>query len=237
MHTMPLEERIIVALDVASADEARQWVLRLEDRVGFFKVGLQLFLNDCFGIVDWIIDRGHRVMLDLKLHDVPATVRLAVQQLAGRDITYATVHAPSAQAAVEADSRIGILAVTVLTSLGQKDLEEEGFRGNLEELVTARAARALQQGARGIVCSGHEAGRLRKDLGDDFLIVTPGIRTNQEAMERPDDQKRILTAGAAIRNGADQVVVGRPVRAAEDPLRTVELMQEDIHQALGQQAS
>lgn len=232
MTGIPLNERIIFALDLASPEEARQWILRLEGSIRFYKVGLQLFLADWFDTVDWITARGHKVMLDLKLFDVPATVRLAIQQLTGRRITYATVHAPAAKAAVEAGSDAGILAVTVLTSLGQDELDEMGFQGSIEDLVSIRAAKALRHGCKGIVCSGLEAARLRRDLGEDFLIVTPGIRTEQEAAQRPDDQKRVLTAGSAIRNGADHVVVGRPIRSADDPLETVKVLQEEIRQSL-----
>ena len=173
---VPLRDRIIVALDVPASAEARAWVERLGDQVGFFKVGLELFLGAGFGIVDWIIGRGHRVMLDLKFFDVPQTVRRAVAQLNGRGISFATVHGnrPIVEAAVEARGDLKLLAVTVLTSFGQDEAKEMGSEKPVEDLVLSRAAQAVELGCDGIVCSPLEAAMLRRRLGDDFWIVTPG---------------------------------------------------------------
>jgi orotidine-5'-phosphate decarboxylase len=232
---IPLNERIIFALDVESAGAAREWVERLESHVGFYKVGLQLFLADWFHIVDWIAGRGHKVMLDLKFFDVPETVKLAVRQLKGRGVTFATVHGndPILRAAVaERGDDLKLLAVTVLTSFGEEDMAQMGAPGKVEDLVLIRARRALELGCDGIVSSGLEAGRLRNELGDKLFIVTPGIRPGKNIEIAQDDQKRIVTAGLAVAAGADHIVVGRPVSTAKDPIAVVETMQAEIRRAL-----
>ena len=231
---IPLKERIIFALDVDSVDRAREWVMRLEDHVSFYKVGLQLFLAGWFPVVDWIIGRGHKVMVDLKLFDVPETVKLAVRQLKGRGITFATVHGndPILRAAVQEKDDLKILAVTVLTSFGEEDMAEMGVPVKVEELVYVRAKRALELGCDGVVSSGLEAKRIRATLGDKLLLVTPGIRPGKNIETKADDQKRIMTAGDAVASGADYIVVGRPISGADDPLRVVETMQGEIERAL-----
>ncbi len=231
-----LEDRIIFALDVESPRLARQWVERLESHVGFYKVGLQLFLAGWFDIVDWIIGRGHKVMLDLKFFDIPETVALAVKQLRDRKVSLATVHGndPILRAAVNACGDLKILAVTVLTSFGEEDMAAMGFTGKVEDLVYLRAKRALELGCAGIVSSGLEAKRLRRDLGDRLLIVTPGIRPGSNNEIHEDDQKRIVTAQQAIVNGADHVVVGRPISKAADPIAVVEGIQREIKRGLGE---
>jgi orotidine-5'-phosphate decarboxylase len=228
--SIALNERIIFALDVDSADKAKKLVERLESHIRFYKIGLQLFLAGGFPVVRWIAERGHRVMLDLKFYDIPQTVKLAVGQLRGKGVTFATVHGnePIVSAAVQAGAEVKILAVTVLTSFGREDME--GFFGVLcevEDMVLSRARRAIDSGADGIVASGVEVGRLRRELGSDFLIITPGIRPAGTGFGR-DDQKRIVTAGQAIGGGADYVVVGRPIRDAADPISVIEAMQEEI---------
>ncbi len=231
MKTIPLDERIIFALDVDSVKVAEAWVERLESHIGFYKVGLQLFLAGWFHIVDWIIKRNHKVMLDLKFFDVPETVKLAVRQLRDRGVTFATVHGndPILRAAAEAKGDVKILAVTVLTSFGQEDMQETlGGPVNIEDLVYIRAKRALDLGCDGVVSSGLEAKRLRSQLGERFLVVTPGIRPGVNREINQDDQKRIVTAGEAMANGADHIVVGRPISTATDPIALVELMQRDI---------
>ena len=229
-RSIPLNERIIFALDVDSAGKAKKLIERLESHIRFYKVGLQLFLADGFPVVQWIADRGHRVMLDLKFYDIPQTVKLAVEQLKGKGVTFATVHGnePIVSAAVQAGAEVKILAVTVLTSFGREDMEGFwGVRCEVGDLVLSRARRAIDSGADGIVASGDEVRRLRSELGSDFLIITPGIRPAGTGSGR-DDQKRIVTAGQAIRGGADYVVVGRPIRDAADPISVVEAMQEEI---------
>ncbi len=230
IRNIPLEERIIFALDVDGTGEAKKLVERLESHVRSYKVGLQLFLSGGFPVVQWIAGRGHRVMLDLKFYDIPQTVKLAVGQLAGKGVTFATVHGnePIVTAAVEAAAEVKILAVTLLTSFDQQDMARFfGDGRKLEDLVVERARQAIGAGAEGIVASGIEARLLRKTLEGDYLIVTPGIRPAGKGAGG-DDQKRVVTAGRAIRDGADYVVVGRPIRDAADPISMVEAMQEDI---------
>lgn len=226
-----LNKRIIFALDVKTPKEARTWVEKIEPRVKFFKVGLQLFLAGGFDIVEWILKRGSEVMLDLKFFDVPQTVASAVKQLAGRGVSFTTVHGNDAilRAAAEAKQGVKILAVTVLTSLDQGDLNDLGFQCSPEELVLSRARRALQVGCDGVVSSGLEAAKLRKELGENFLVVVPGVRPVEN---RVDDQKRIVSVRDAFLNGADYVVVGRPIQKAADPFKAVETMQEQIQDVL-----
>jgi len=232
--SIPLKERIIFALDVDSAEQGKKLVKRLESHIHFYKVGLQLFLAGWFPVVQWIAERGHKVMLDLKFYDIPQTVKLAVGQLRGKGVTFATVHGnePIVEAAVQAGIEVKVLAVTVLTSFGQEDMEKFfGLRCKVEDMVVERALLAIDSGAAGIVASGVETPRLRRELGGDYLIVTPGIRPAGTDAGR-DDQKRIVTAGQAISGGADHVVVGRPIRDAADPISLIETMQEEIATSL-----
>lgn len=232
--SIPLNERIIFALDVDSPELAKQWVQRLETHIRFYKVGLQLFLAGWFPIVDWITNRGHKVMVDLKLFDIPETVALAIRQLRDRNVTFTTVHGndPIIRAAVREKNDLKILAVTVLTSFGEEDMREMGFTEKVEDLVMLRARRALQLGCDGVVSSGLEAQKLRGELGNNLLIVTPGIRPGQNTEIQEDDQKRIMTAHKAIINGADYVVVGRPISQARDPIAVIESMQAEIERGL-----
>lgn len=229
-----LQDRIIVALDVDNPESAKEMVKRCESRTRYFKVGLQLFMASYFDVVDWILDRGHKVMLDLKFFDIPETVKLAVEQVNNRGVSLATIHGNDAiiRAAMEARGDLQLLAVTVLTSFGEEDLRAMGMTQSVEDLVLFRARRALELGCDGIVSSGLEARRLRKDLGDKLLIVTPGIRPGANVRDGSDDQKRIITAGRAIATGADHVVVGRPITKADDPVRVIETMQEDISNSI-----
>lgn len=231
---IPLKERIIFALDVASKQEAEKWVDRLGSHINFFKVGLQLFIAEWFPVIEMITNRGHKVMCDLKIFDVPETVKLAIRQLRDRNITFVTVmgNDPILKAAVEERNGVYILSVTVLTSFGEEDMEEMGFTGTIEDLVFRRAKRALEIGCDGVISSGLEAPRLRKELGDNFLIVTPGIRPGKNIEIPEDDQRRIVTAQDAIINGADYVVVGRPISTAKDPIAVVESMQHEIQKGL-----
>lgn len=230
VKNIPLNERIIFALDYADPDEALRWVKRLDSRLGFFKVGLQLFLAGGWRVVDGIIDRGNKVMLDLKFFDIPETVRLAVQQLQNRGVSFATIHGnrPIIEAAVAEKTEMKVLAVTVLTSFDESDMEEMGFTGSVRDLVLIRARKAMDLGCDGVVCSALEAGPLRDDLGSNFLVVTPGIRPGLNREVAEDDQKRVATARQAILDGADHVVIGRPISKAPDPLAAVETILEEI---------
>jgi orotidine-5'-phosphate decarboxylase len=231
IKSIPLNKRIIFALDVSSPVEAQAWVEKLEDQIKFFKVGLECFLGGGFPLVDWIIKRGLEVMLDLKFFDVPQTVSSAVRQLNGKGISYTTVHGNDAilKAAAEAKGEVKILAVTVLTSLEQGDLTDLGFQCSPEELVLSRARRALQVGCDGVVASGLEAPKIRHDLGSRLFVVVPGVRPVQNS---PDDQKRVVDVRTAFLNGADQIVVGRPIRQAPDPIALIREMQQHIQEAL-----
>ncbi|MDG4594712.1 MAG: orotidine-5'-phosphate decarboxylase [Candidatus Contendobacter sp.] len=231
---IPLNERIIFALDVDSPGEAERWLDRLGEQVNFYKVGLQLFLAGGFPVIETILARGHKVMVDLKFFDIPETVALAIRTLKHRGATFITVHGndPILRAAVQERGDARILAVTVLTSFDESDMREMGLTGTVEQLVYHRARKALDLGCDGVVSSGLEVPRLRDGLGDKFLIVTPGIRPGANDVVQDDDQKRIASAYAAIRNGADHVVVGRPIRDAKDPVVVVKAMQDEITAAL-----
>jgi orotidine-5'-phosphate decarboxylase len=225
-----LDERIIFALDVSNADDAKRWVETLEAHTKFFKVGLQLFLGGGFDIIDWILKRNLKVFIDLKFFDVPETVKLAVAALADRGVTFATVHGNDAmlRAAVETAQGVQILAVTVLTSLDEADMRDLGFECSIPDLVFSRARRALEIGCSGVISSGLEAARLRKELGDGFLVVVPGIRP----VRNVDDQKRTVDVRGAFENGADYIVVGRPIRDAADPVAMIKSMQSQIQSVL-----
>lgn len=216
--TIPPEQRLIFALDVPTVDEAKGLVERLQESVEFYKVGLELFMTgQGFALVDWLIERDKKVFVDLKLFDVPETVQRAVKQLSQRPITFTTVHGNDGilEAACREKGDLKILAVTALTSLDRGDLDDLGFQVDVEQLVLSRARRALEIGCDGVVSSGLEARPLRESLGDRLLIVTPGIRPVEN---RPsDDQKRVVDVEQAFRNGADYIVVGRPIRNAADP--------------------
>jgi len=234
---IPIKDRIIFALDVDSLEEAEKWVDQLGSHINFFKVGLQLFFAGWFPVIKMITERGHKVMCDLKICDVPETVKSALRQLRDRNITFATVigNVPIVKAAVEVKDGVKILAVTVLTSIGDEDIKEMGYEGPIQDLVLYRAKRALEVGCDGIISSGIEAPILRDKLGDNFLIVTPGIRPDTGDEIPGDDQIRIITAQNAIINGADYVVVGRPIRTAINPLAVVESMQQEIEKGLSLQ--
>lgn len=210
-------ERLIVALDVPRAADARALTERLGDAACFYKVGLELFTaGGYFELIEWLLARGDRVFADLKLYDIPATVRRATANLAASGATFLTVHGHRSvmEAAASAKGALKILAVTVLTSLDARDLAEMRSQASLEELVLARARAALECGCDGVIASALEAARLKAEFGDRLLVVTPGIRP---AGEGAGDQKRTLGPEAALRAGADYLVVGRPIRDAADP--------------------
>lgn len=226
---IPREERLIVALDVADAEQGKALVQRLGDSVRFYKVGLELFMaGGVFEFVDWLVKRGNKVFADLKFFDIPETVAAAVRGLRNRGVTFATVHGNQGmlEAAGEAKGEVKILAVTVLTSLDQGDLDDLGFRCDIEKLVLSRARRALEAGCDGVISSGMEAPALKRELGDRLLVVTPGIRPVEN---RPsDDQKRTVDVAQAFANGADYIVVGRPIRQAADPRAAARAIQATI---------
>lgn len=226
---IPPRERLILALDTPSVESAKALVEDLGDSVGFYKLGLELFMaGGYFAFIDWLAERGKKVFVDLKFFDVPQTVGSAVRQLRGKTVEFATVHGNQSilEAACKEKGDIKILAVTVLTSLDRKDAEDLGFPVAVGELVLSRARRALEAGCDGIVSSGLEAPRLREGLGARFLVVVPGIRPVDNT--RVDDQKRTVDVEDAFLNGADYIVVGRPIRGAPDPKAAAEDIQARI---------
>jgi orotidine-5'-phosphate decarboxylase len=235
-RSIDIRDRLIVALDFNRAATAREMVRRCEAQVGFFKVGLELFMVDWFATVDWLIARGHKVMLDLKFYDIPETVKRAVAQVNDRGVSLLTIHGDRSiiEAAVAGRGDMKLLAVTVLTSFSETDLRELGMGGDVAELVRRRARIAVAGGCDGLVSSGREARALRRELGEEPLLVTPGIRPAAGAGAVVDDQKRIVTAGQAIRAGADYLVVGRPITRAVDPQEVIAGMQQEITAALGE---
>lgn len=221
-------ERLIVALDVPSAAEARAQAEKLGDAVLFYKIGLELSTSgQYYELLDWLVKRGKRVFCDLKLHDIPETVRRAVANLRGRGVSFLTVHADRGVmgAAVKEKGDVKILAVTVLTSTSQADLAEQGYAGKLEDLVIARAGAAAELGCDGVICSGLEVAGIKARFGAKLLAVTPGIRP---AGGDAGDQKRVVDVAQAFRNGADYIVVGRPIRDASDPAAAAEAIQATI---------
>lgn len=219
---------IIVALDVETADEARSMVSRLRPRVNFFKVGLELYAAAGMPLVRELIGEGCDVFLDLKLYDIPETVKRAVAQIARLPIRLLTVHAvPSVmRAAVEgrAGAGVKILGVTVLTSFGPADLRDLGYTCDASELVAARTRQALEAGVDGVVCSPLEAATARA-IGPRLVIVTPGVRSAGKAV---GDQKRVATPAEAIRGGADYIVIGRQITRAQEPAGEAARVLEEI---------
>jgi orotidine-5'-phosphate decarboxylase len=226
--TIPRAERLIVALDVPTPKEARALVEKLGDSVRFYKIGLELFTAEgYFELLAWLVARGHKVFADLKLYDIPETVRRAVANLRRHGATFLTVHGHRAvmQAAAREKGATKLLAVTVLTSFDQRDLTEMGSAMSVEQLVLARARGAAECGCDGVISSGLEAQALKAEFKDRLLIVTPGIRPVDD---RADDQKRTVDVAQAFANGADYIVVGRPIREAADPRAAAQAIQATI---------
>ncbi|HLQ84546.1 MAG TPA: orotidine-5'-phosphate decarboxylase [Salinisphaeraceae bacterium] len=228
MNLPPAHERLIFALDVPDTRRAGALVETLGDSVVFYKIGLELFLNDgFFPFLDGLLAAEKKVFVDLKLFDVPATVGRAVARLAERDIDFVSIHGNQGimEAAAQAKGdRLKVLAVTALTSLDQGDLADLGFACDIDALVLSRARRALAAGCDGVVSSGLEVAALRAHAPDKLITVTPGIRP----VANDDDQKRVMTPSAAIRAGADYLVVGRPIRDADDPKAAAAAIQAEI---------
>ena len=222
------EERLIVALDVPAPKEARALVEKLEGAARFYKVGLELFTAGGYiELIEGLVKRGNKVVADLKLYDIPETVRRAVANVSGSGATFLTVHGHRSvmEAAAREKKSMKILAVTVLTSFDQHDLEEMGSSKTVAELVLARARGAVECGCDGVIASGLEAAPLKAQFKDRLLVVTPGIRPVES---RSDDQKRTVDVAQAFANGADYIVVGRPVRDAANPRAAAEGIQKTI---------
>jgi len=233
-------EYIVFPLDVASAREAETWVRMLSPHVGMFKVGLELFVESGPEIVRMIRRAGAaRIFLDLKLHDIPVTVCRTMERIADLGVELTTVHCGESSAMLKAavqggGGRVGVLAVTVLTSVSGSDIRQAGFEtayaDNILELVVKRAAMAQTAGCAGVVCSAREVGSIKQRLGPEFIAVTPGIRPSWQASA--DDQKRLATPEEAIQNGSDYLVIGRPIRNAEDPVKAAVRIASEIQDVL-----
>jgi orotidine-5'-phosphate decarboxylase len=231
---IPAKERLIVALDVPTVEDARALVRTLGDSVSFYKIGMQLQFAGGIQYAQDLIGQGKKVFLDSKLFDIDATIEKAAENIARMGVTFLTVHGIGAtvRAAVRGrgDSKLQILAVTVLTSLEAADLHELGYRqSSIEDIVLYRARKALDAGADGVIASGHEAEAIGRLAAGKLKIVTPGIRRGSDDVA---DQKRVATPGAAIRSGADYLVVGRPISQAEDPKREAEAIVEEVEAAV-----
>ncbi len=227
---------LIFPLDVPSEKEAERYIDLLAGHVGMFKVGLELFIQAGPAVVRRITAGGARVFLDLKLHDIPATVKRAMARAADLGVALATVHCGESdrmlEAAVEgAAGRVAVLGVTVLTSVSPEDLQAAGFRPQLvermEELVFHRAEAARRSGLAGVVCSPLEVKGVKARFGQDFLVVTPGVRPSWERVAG-DDQQRVATPEEAVADGADYLVIGRPIRDAENPAGVADRIAESL---------
>jgi orotidine-5'-phosphate decarboxylase len=222
-------DRLIFALDVPTKADAMEWVERLGDAVTFYKLGLEFCMSGSyFEVLEELRCRGKKVFADLKFYDVPATVCGAVTNLAQSGANFCTLHGTRSiyRDAVRAKGAMQLLAVTVLTSFDETDAAELGWSGAVQDLVIARARTAVESGIDGLICSGQEAARIRRELGAGPVIITPGIRAADQRGN--DDQKRTVTAREAFLNGADHIVVGRPIRNAPDPRAAAEAIQAEI---------
>jgi len=236
-------DKLIFALDANNYEEALSWVELLSGHVGMFKVGKELFTAVGPKIIESIKDRGQKVFLDLKFHDIPNTVARAAQAAVRLNVDMFNVHASGGSQMIKeavaaawtcADNIAGtrpiILAVTVLTSLNNADLAEIGFPRTTGEQVLHLARLAQNAGASGVVASAQDIALLRENLGDKFVIVTPGIRSAAET--KKDDQKRTLSAYEAVKTGADYIVVGRPISKAPEPLEACRQIVQEIADGL-----
>jgi orotidine-5'-phosphate decarboxylase len=222
-------ERLIVALDLPSVAAAEAMIERLGDTVAFYKIGYQLAFAGGLPLAHALAQAGKRVFLDMKLHDIGNTVAYGVESIARLGATFLTIHAypQTMRAAVDAKKGSGLklLAVTVLTSYDDADLDEAGYALGVDALVADRARRAHDLGLDGIVCSAAETSALRRMVGNDMVLVTPGIRP---AGSDHGDQKRVVTPADAIAAGADYLVIGRPIVAAPDPRAAAAAIVADI---------
>jgi len=221
------QDRLIFALDVATADQALALIDRLGDSVSFYKLGLEMFLSgNYFELIETLNKRDKKIFADLKFFDIPATVAAAVRQIDQLGVTFTTVHGNDSMLAAAADAadEVGVLGVTALTSLDQGDLNDLGFDCDVEQLVLSRARRALALGCAGVVSSGIEVPKLRREVDWALVAVCPGIRP----VVNDDDQKRAVDVPTAFKNGADYIVVGRPIRQAEDPAAAAFAIQAQI---------
>ena len=215
MKDIRIEDRLIFALDVPEVLEAKKIVTELGDSVNFYKIGMELLMTgQYFELLDWLIAKDKKVFVDLKFFDVPETVGRTIARLSDYGATFATIHGNQAlmEKAAENKKNLKILAVTALTSLDRGDLDDLGFDCNVKELVISRAKRAFEAGCDGIVSSGLEVPYIREYVDNKLIAVTPGIRP----VANDDDQKRIVDVATAFKSGSDYIVVGRPIKNAEN---------------------
>lgn len=233
------KDRIVFPLDVPTVGEAVELIAKLKDHVGVFKIGLELFTASGPAVIEKVkaTAPNAKIFLDLKLHDIPETVGRAVRRVSDFGVDFLTVHsmggATMLSAAAGERGDVDILGVTVLTSMGMEDIVEVGFDKEFEEpkeLVLSLAGLVIGSGCQGIVCSPLETSLLREELGTGFLLVTPGIRPSDS--EQNDDQKRIATPESAIKDGSDYLVIGRPIRDAENPVKAAENISKSIASAI-----
>ncbi len=235
------KDYIIFPLDVPSLKTARQYVRMLSESVGVFKVGLELFVRSGPEIIDFIKTSGQaKVFLDLKLHDIPATVLRAMDCVADLGVAFATVHCGETPKMIEAavqgsKGKVAVLGVTVLTSVLREDVHAAGFKEefstDMTKLVIKRAAMAKSAGCAGVVCSGLEVKMIKESFGQNFVAVTPGIRPAWGVIKK-DDQGRVTTPARAIKNGSDYLVIGRPIRDATNPKAAARRIAEEIESVL-----
>ncbi len=233
--SIPSKDRLIFAMDVPDCKRAKELVVQLGDSVTFYKIGLELMMSGrYFELLDWMLAGDKKVFCDLKFFDIPATVGAAVRQLKDRGATFVTVHGNRSIMEAAADNKgdsLKVLGVTVLTSLDRGDLDDLGFECDLQALVLSRAKQALDAGCDGVISSGLEVPLLRQYVDDKLIVVSPGIRPVDN--KPVGDQKRVVTVETAFSNGADYIVVGRPIRDAGDPQAAAEAMQTAIAAAVG----
>ena len=224
------KDRLIFALDVDDCKKAKNLVEELGDSVSFYKLGLELMMTDeYFDLMSWMLKKDKKIFADLKFFDIPATVGAAVRSLKNRGASFVTVHGNQAIMESAADNKgdsLKVMAVTALTSLDRGDLNDLGFDCDVSELVLSRAKRALEAGCDGVISSGIEAPLLRKHINEKLLVITPGIRPVDN---KPcEDQKRVVTVEKAFSNGADYIVIGRPIRDANNSRLAAENIQKSI---------
>jgi orotidine-5'-phosphate decarboxylase len=232
---IPSNDRLIFAMDVPSVERARQLAEELGEAVSFYKIGLELMMSgQYFELLDWMLERDKKVFCDLKFFDIPATVGSAVRALKDRGATFVTVHGNRSIMEAAAENKgdtLKVLGVTVLTSLDRGDLDDLGFDCDIDALVLSRAKQCLEAGCDGVISSGLEVPKLREFVDEKLLVVSPGIRPVDN--KPVGDQKRVVTVATAFQNGCDYIVVGRPIRDADEPRAAAEMIQAQIAEQVG----
>ena len=227
-RNIPNQDRLIFAMDVPDCGVAKKLVEELGDSVNFYKIGLELMMTgEYFDLLDWMLERDKQVFADLKFFDIPATVGAAVSRLKNRGASFVTVHGNQSimeAAAANKGDIMKVLGVTALTSLDRGDLDDLGFVCDVQDLVISRAKRAFEAGCDGIVSSGLEVPFIRKFVDNKLICVTPGIRP----VANDDDQKRVVDVSTAFKSGSDYIVVGRPIKNAQNRYEAASNIQKII---------